>query len=159
MNIKNMYEFIPDYSYIENNNYYLIQFDGGSRGNPGKSAGGAIIYYINNLNNKILIYKCGKYKKLATNNQAEYIGLLCGINKAIELNIKNILIEGDSLLVINQILNKWKVNNKILTKYYNKIIKLFYLFNSIGIKHIKRHLNIEADLIVNNIINNEKNIK
>lgn len=157
--IKNEYienEFIKN-EYIDNNDYYLIQFDGGSRGNPGESAGGAIIYHINKFNNKNIITKCGKYIEYATNNQAEYIGLLCGIYKAKELNIKNILIEGDSLLVINQILNKWKIKNIILKNYYIEINELFKYFNSIGIKHIKRILNIEADNIVNIIINNKCN--
>jgi len=153
--IKN--DYINNNDYIDNNDYYLIQFDGGSRGNPGESAGGAIIYHINNFNNKNIITKCGKYIEYATNNQAEYIGLLCGIYKAKELNIKNILIEGDSLLVINQILNKWKIKNIILKNYYIEINELFKYFNSIGIKHIKRILNTEADNIVNIIINNKCN--
>lgn len=151
------YEFIKNDN-IENNDYYLIQFDGGSRGNPGKSAGGAIIYHIDEFNKKTIINKSGKYIKYATNNQAEYIGLLCGIYKAKELNIKNILIEGDSLLVINQILNKWKIKNIILKNYYIKIIELFKYFNSIGCKHVKRILNTDADAIVNCIINNEFDI-
>jgi len=146
-----------DFEYIKKSNneeYYLLQFDGGSRSNPGEAGSGAVLYDKNN--NKI--FEVGVYKEYATNNQAEYLGLIYGLKKAKKLGIKNIFIEGDSQLVIKQLLNKYKIKNEELKKYYDKIYILFEYFDSIAIKHIYRKYNYVADLIVNEVISNKYSV-
>jgi ribonuclease HI len=91
-------------------NSTLLQFDGLSYPNPGISTSGAVLF---DHNNKV-IFEVGEYIGFATNNQAEYNGLIIGLQRALELNIKNILIEGDSKLIIYQSAGKWKVNNEDL---------------------------------------------
>ena len=92
----------------------LLQFDGGSRGNPGISGAGAVIY----VDNEEKISACIPVFEQITNNQAEYLGLKEGLKIAVEEGFKIIKIQGDSLLVINQVKGTWKVKNKNL-----KIIK------------------------------------
>ena len=85
---------------------YKLFFDGASKGNPGLAGAGAVIYHYEKE-----IWHGHKFiGKKATNNEAEYSGLIIGLNKAIELNIKSLLVNVDSLLVINQLTGKYKCN-------------------------------------------------
>ena len=77
---------------------YKLNFDGCSKGNPGLSGAGAVLYkHEQEIWNES--YFVGDN---CTNNQAEYAGLILGLNQAISLHIKELIVEGDSLLVINQ---------------------------------------------------------
>ena len=77
---------------------YLMRFDGCSKGNPGIAGCGAVIYH-----NSQEIWSGTFYVGInATNNHAEYAGLILGLQKALELNIESLDVEGDSLLVIQQ---------------------------------------------------------
>lgn len=147
-----IYEFIIKSN--NNNDFFLIQFDGGVRYKYLKYASGSCIFN----KDKKMLFRYGQYLDDVTHNQAEYFGLIGGLKRAREFHIKNILIEGDSLLVINQILNKWKVKNDNLKILYNTVIELFKNFDSIGIRHISRNDNKEADKIVNEVMELEDNI-
>jgi len=76
-------------------NSAILYFDGGSRGNPGRAAGAAVIVLAegNSLTTT-------RYMERATNNEAEYTGLIIGLEKAQELGLKSLEIRGDSQLVI-----------------------------------------------------------
>ena len=78
---------------------YKLQFDGCSKSNPGLAGAGAVLYYQNNEIWSSHFFVGEK----ATNNQADYTGLIIGLQKAVELEIKSLLVEGYSLLVINQL--------------------------------------------------------
>ena len=69
------------------------------------------------------------------------------------INIKNIIIEGDSLLVINQLLGKWKVKSENLKSLYEKASTLLKEFDSYTLKHIPRSENKKADKLANNAMN------
>lgn len=132
---------------------FLLQFDGASRGNPGPSSCGFVIFeLIPNSNEKKIFFYSGEYLDIATNNQAEYMGLYFGLKYCFEKKLKNISIEGDSNLVINQIKNVWKVKNEILFEIFNQVKKLMYHLNIISIKHILRDKNKIADSICNKIL-------
>jgi ribonuclease HI len=121
---------------------YTVKFDGGCRPNPGCGAGAFIIY--NDKNEEIT--RGSKYIEKGTNNICEYTGLLMGIEKCISLGIDNIKIEGDSLLVINQITSKWKVNNQVLRELNLKIMDLLKNIK-FEAKHVYREFNKEADAL------------
>jgi ribonuclease HI len=131
----------------------LLQFDGGSVPNPGPSAGGAVMY---ETDRKTVIFEGGEYLDYATNNQAEYTGLLCGLNHAIQLGIKNILIEGDSQLIIFQTIGKWKVNNEHLILLNIQVKEAIDKFDFVGIRHVYRKDNKYADRITNEVIKTKK---
>ena len=107
---------------------YKLFFDGASKGNPGLAGAGAVIY-----DEEEEIWHGSKFiGENATNNEAEYNGLIIGLNKAIDLNIKSLLVNGDSLLVINQMKGDYKVKSKNLVDLYNEAKELEKMFDYIS---------------------------
>ena len=125
---------------------YKLQFDGGSRGNPGPSGSGAVIYFKGEEIWSNYLFLGQKQ----TNNYAEYSGLIMGLEYALKMNITCLLVEGDSLLVINQLTNKYKCKSDNLLPLYTKAIELSKQFESIEFNHILRNQNKRADELSNN---------
>jgi len=126
-------------------NEFILKFDGCSKGNPGHSGCGIVIY-----KNNIEIYATSKYLgENKTNNEAEYSALILGLKKCLKLNIKHLKVEGDSLLVINQINKKWKINSISLMPLYITINNLILKFDCIEFNHIYRNNNKRADELAN----------
>ncbi|PSF37551.1 hypothetical protein C7H19_10320 [Aphanothece hegewaldii CCALA 016] len=125
----------------------ILYFDGGSRGNPGIAAGAAVIQLP-----KKESYIVSDFMKYATNNEAEYTGLVIGLEKAQQLGIKILEVRGDSQLVINQVNGLWKVKSENLQGLYNKARRLISQFNKINISWIPRKDNHLADTAVNECI-------
>jgi ribonuclease HI len=127
---------------------YRLQFDGCSKKNPGLAGAGAVIYkYSKEIWSGDLFVGTN-----ATNNYAEYSGLILGLEKAIELNIKVLHVEGDSLLVINQMTGKYKCNSPNLIEPHNKAKELASKFESINFVHIFRNKNARADELSNQAV-------
>jgi ribonuclease HI len=124
---------------------YILRFDGGSRGNPGISGCGAVIYY----NNDEIWADHLFISETQTNNYAEYMGLIIGLEQAVKLNIKHILVEGDSLLVINQLTNKYKCKSENLLELNKTAHELSKQFQTISYNHILRNKNKRADKLSN----------
>jgi len=84
---------------------YLLKFDGACRGNPSNILGlGSIIY---NNGETVAFHKEAMNVTYGTNNMAEYLALLNGIQLALKRNIKKLIVEGDSE-TCNQA-NKWNI--------------------------------------------------
>ena len=126
------------------NNLACLFFDGGSRGNPGKAAGGAVIIMPDGKKHRV-----GKFLPFATNNEAEYTGLIIGLTKAKLLGITALEVKGDSNLVINQVKGVWRVKNDNLHKLYHKVHSLIKEFSQITINWIPREENKQVDTAVN----------
>lgn len=124
---------------------YKLMFDGGSRGNPGLSGAGAVLYHFD----KEIWFGTFFVGENATNNHAEYTGLILGLQQAIALNIKRIKVEGDSLLVINHMKGLYKCKSKNLIDMYNKAKELEKYFDSIEFIHVFRDKNKRADELSN----------
>ena len=73
--------------------------DGGSRGNPGPAAAGAVVTDESGT----VVREIGTFLGIATNNVAEWTGLISGLEAALELGADEIVIRLDSELVINQL--------------------------------------------------------
>jgi ribonuclease HI len=73
---------------------------------------------------------------------------------AINANVENLHVYGDSLLVINQVTHKWKINNTKLKEIHAQIIPLLSHFHTIQFSHVKRNLNKRADELANEALNN-----
>lgn len=124
---------------------FTLKFDGCSKGNPGRAGIGAVIY-----KNGLEYWASCKYigdKK--TSNESEYSALIFGLESAIEKNIKELSVYGDSLLVINQINGVYKVKNENLFRLYEKAIILKKQFSYIDFNHIYRKDNKRADELSN----------
>jgi ribonuclease HI len=126
-------------------NLYIMRFDGCSKGNPGIAGAGAVIYYDNQELWGDHFFVGEKY----TNNHAEYAGLILGLQQAFEMNIQNLHVEGDSLLVINQMKGIYKCKSPNLMDLYDKAKVLEKNFESITFTHILRNLNTRADELSN----------
>ena len=125
---------------------FKMNFDGCSKGNPGNSGAGAVIY--NNLNNEIWnnsVYVGDN----TTNNVAEYLGCILGLEQCVNLEIKNLIIEGDSQLIIKQLLGEYKVKSETMIPLYEKATTLLKFFDNIEIKHVYRKFNKRADELSN----------
>ena len=118
-----------------------IQFDGGARPNPGEMGIGVVLIEDGNIITEI----SKKLPDYGTNNIAEYMALLTGISKALELGWKHVMIEGDSKLVINQVNGAWKINKEHLKSLYAQVVKELSKFDSYTINWIPREKNSIAD--------------
>jgi ribonuclease HI len=133
---------------------YVVQFDGAAVPNPGKAFGAAAI--LSEGDPRRVILKGGLYLSSATNNQAEYMGLLFGLNQAFQLGIKHLLIEGDSQLVVMQVSRKWNVRNESLARYHKSARELLTLFKYVGIRYIPRDKNALANSLASEGVRLEK---
>ena len=130
---------------------YTLKFDGGSRGNPGVGGSGAVIY--RNSDGELVFTGCRYLGDGVTNNQAEYQGLILGLEALLDKRLKGtdlrVDIQGDSLLVINQIQYKWKVKNEVLKSHHATAVDLLAHLNSWTATHIPREENGRADKLAN----------
>ena len=124
---------------------YLLQFDGCSKGNPGLSGAGAVIY---NYENEIW-GKSAFIGEKSTNNEAEYNGLLIGLLEAKNMGIRHLAVEGDSMLVIKQMRGEYKVKSDKLFDLYNQAKQISDSFETITFTHIYRANNKRADELSN----------
>ena len=122
----------------------LLHSDGGSRGNPGPAASAFVV----EKNGKI-IFSQSKYLGVQTNNVAEYNGLIMGLTKANDLGIKELLVMGDSELIIKQMKGEYKVKSVNIIEYYLKSKTLSRLFSEVRYEHIYRKDNARADELAN----------
>jgi len=124
---------------------FVLYFDGCSKNNPGPSAAGAVIFQ----NDREIWSRSLFVDNKSTNNVAEYMGMIIGIQAAKELGILNIVIKGDSNLVIEQMNGHFKVKAPHLLKLYNQARNILRFFHSVQFIHVYRHLNTRADELAN----------
>ena len=124
--------------------------DGGSRGNPGPSAYGAVIYRVHENGEEELLAELSEYLGSTTNNQAEYQGLVAALNKAHKLDPKaKIEVRMDSELVVKQMKGEYNVKNKELGVWFVKAKQLELAGVRINYEHVRREKNKAADALVN----------
>ncbi|XP_057416215.1 uncharacterized protein LOC130710852 isoform X6 [Lotus japonicus] len=127
----------------------LLEFDGASKGNPGKAGAGAILRSTDGS----LICRLREGAGIATNNAAEYRAMILGMRYALKKGFTGIRIKGDSKLVCMQIDGSWKVKNANLSSLYKVAKELKDKFLSFQISHVLRNFNSEADAQANLAIN------
>lgn len=125
-----------------------VYCDGGSRGNPGPSATGYVIYDSDDN----LIAEGGEFLGVTTNNQAEYHSLKDSLERALAIGATELRMHMDSQLVVKQIEGHYKVKNRDLWPLYESTKKLISNFDSFSIVHVPREINKEADAMVNKIL-------
>ena len=126
----------------------VVYTDGGSRGNPGPSASGFVIYGKDGE----LLFEGGKYLGITTNNQAEYQAVKLGLEKALELNARVVSFRLDSQLVANQLTGVYQIKNRDLWPIHESIKELIMRFKKVTFTHVRREFNREADAMVNKIL-------
>jgi len=134
-----------------------MYFDGCSKGNPGPGGAGAVIYDQNQekekeKEQKEIVALTEWVGVKVTNNYAEYSGLRAGLRSALELGIKELLVCGDSLLVIKQISGQYKVKSPNLLQIYEECKELSKQFEQIEFRHVYRDSNKRADKLSNDAL-------
>ncbi len=125
--------------------------DGGSRGNPGPSASG---YALLDMQDNVIRQE-GVYIGITTNNQAEYHALKIALEACRELQPTKIHVFMDSLLVVNQMLGKYKVRNRDLWPIHQSITELVKSFKTVTFTQVPREYNKLADSLVNQALDDE----
>jgi hypothetical protein len=88
-----------------------------------------------------------KFSPCLSNNKAEYEALLHGLQLAITLGIKRLLVYGDSLLVVQQVNKDWDINKETMDAHIAEIRKLENKFSRLEIHHVVRDNNMTADIL------------
>ena len=129
-------------------NDLFFAFDGGSRGNPGPAAGAAVAC---DASGYVLTERTFFFEN-ATNNVAEYHGLLAAIELATELGVTRLRIQGDSELIVKQLKGEYRVKNKNLMPLFLKAIRELRQFEKWEVMHVPREENRAADQLVNEVL-------
>ncbi len=132
-----------DYSSLQ------LQFDGGSRGNPGVAGCGFTLTTPDGQ----LVYEYGDYLGHRTNNYAEYTALIRGVEAALRLGAKKLAIKADSELVVRQVLGIYRVKNATLKPLYQQAVDLLTKIPSWSIQHVYRSANVRPDELANIAMN------
>jgi len=130
----------------------IVYTDGGSRGNPGPAAIGAV---LNNEKGE-RVAEVSDYIGETTNNQAEYKAVIAAIAKAKELGAEELQFFLDSELVVKQLNREYKVRDKDLAPLFMKIYNAMMGFKKVTFKHVRREFNTEADKLVNAALDKEE---
>lgn len=124
--------------------------DGGSRGNPGPAASGAVLVSPDGH----VLDEAGRYLGTATNNVAEWTALCIGLEKAAERGIRRLAVRMDSELVVKQMRGEYRVKNVDLQPLHKRAQALLRKFEHVEIKHVPRKQNALADRVVNDVLDN-----
>lgn len=130
------------------NKLCVLYTDGACRGNPGPGGAGAVL--MDEKGN--VIFAMHKYLGLCTNNVAEYMALICGLEETIKKGCRRLEIFMDSELLVKQINNAYRVKSTNLIDLMKEVRKLLAHFDDYRVNHIQRNLNKTADQLANEAI-------
>jgi len=121
-----------------------VHIDGGARGNPGPAGWGAVVQRGDGPSVEL----CGALQ-YATNNVAEYTGLLEALRWCRDHGATDVHIRSDSLLLVQQMRGVYKVKNEGLRPLYGQARLLVHEIGRVTFEHVRRELNKDADRLAN----------
>jgi ribonuclease HI len=128
-----------------------LSTDGGARGNPGPAAFG----YVIEADDGHVLAAHGEAIGHATNNVAEYRGLLAGMEKAAELGVRELEVVSDSELLVKQMRGEYRVKNEALKELWEDASDLERKFAKVRYTAVRRAHNELADRLVNEALDAE----
>ena len=123
----------------------VVHVDGGARGNPGPAAAGAVI----STPDGSVLDEATEAIGSATNNVAEYRGLLLGLQRARDLGASEVEVVNDSELVARQVSGRYKVKHPDMKPLHAAAMQALSNFERWSIRSVPRAQNAEADALVN----------
>jgi ribonuclease HI len=123
----------------------LVHVDGGARGNPGPAAAAAVL----STPEGDVVDEAHEYLGVATNNVAEYRGLLLGLQRARALGADEVEVVNDSELVAKQVNGVYKVKHPDMRPLHAEALKALRDFARWSIRSVPRAQNAGADALVN----------
>jgi ribonuclease HI len=125
--------------------------DGGARGNPGPAA----YAYVLEAEDSTVLAAHGEAIGVATNNVAEYRGLVEGLRKAVEVGIGELEVVSDSELVVHQMRGEWKIKKDTLRSLWEEAQDLAAQIGKVCYTAVRREHNELADRLVNEALDAE----
>jgi ribonuclease HI len=122
----------------------IAYIDGGSRGNPGEAGSG--VYFERNGSAWRGLYR---YLGRATNNYAEYTGLIEALQYALKKGFRKLVVYADSELLVKQMLGIYRVKHPVLQRLYAQAKESAHQFARFEIHHVPREKNHQADALAN----------
>ncbi len=132
--------------------FLKIYFDGGSRGNPGPSAIGAVVYDQDDKK----VGQVSEYIGKHTNNIAEYISLEKVLEYISRFETSRVILLSDSKLVHHHIRKIFKIKDKKILDIYLKLTKKLSDYSTVDLRLIPREENMEADRLVNEALDRKE---
>ena len=123
----------------------LLYTDGGARGNPGPAAYGFVL----EADDGTVLAAEGEAIGEATNNTAEYRGLVAGLARAAELAVPEVEVRSDSELLVKQMRGEYRVKNENLRALSLEAARLARRIGKVTYVHVRREKNELADRLVN----------
>jgi probable phosphoglycerate mutase len=130
----------------------VVEADGGSRGNPGPAGYGAL---VRDADTGELLREVAAGIGVASNNVAEYRGLIAALQAAIDLGADDVLVQMDSKLVIEQMSGRWKVKHPDMQVLAKQAAGLVRQLPAVRFAHIRRELNSHADRLANQAMDDQ----
>ena len=124
---------------------YRLHADGAARGNPGPAAYGFVLDSPQGAE----VAAGGEAIGRATNNVAEYRGLIAGLERALALGVRRLEARMDSELVVRQMTGQYRVRNHGLVPLHRRARELSLGFEAWSIEHVRREQNKRADALAN----------
>ncbi|MBF6068098.1 bifunctional RNase H/acid phosphatase [Nocardia farcinica] len=124
----------------------IVEADGGSRGNPGPAGYGAVVFDADHV---AVLAERRESVGIATNNVAEYRGLIAGLEAAAELGARTVDVRMDSKLVVEQMSGRWKVKHAAMIPLADRARRLVAGFDAVTFTWIPRAQNAHADRLAN----------
>jgi probable phosphoglycerate mutase len=124
---------------------FVANVDGGARGNPGPAGWGAV---IQSATGEIVAELHGAIPH-ASNNVAEYQGLLAALTWCVDHSASELLLRSDSLLLVQQMRGVYKVKNDGLKPLYGRARLLADRIGRVTYEHVPREKNAHADRLAN----------
>jgi probable phosphoglycerate mutase len=122
-----------------------LSTDGGARGNPGPAAYGFVV----ESDDGHVLAAHGERIGRATNNVAEYNGLVAGMRKAADLGVTELEVVSDSELLVKQMQGEYRVKNEALRALWEEATDLERRFRRVRYTSVRREHNELADRLVN----------
>ncbi|MFP3938340.1 MAG: ribonuclease HI family protein [Phycisphaerae bacterium] len=132
-----------------------LEVDGGSRGNPGPAGAGVV---VRDDSDGQVLQEFGIFLGKATNNVAEYRGLLAGLQRAAELGAHEVEVVSDSELLVRQMTGQYRVRNKGLLELYEQAQQFVGRFKKCSFRHVRREQNTAADRLANQAMNLKRDV-
>lgn len=123
----------------------IAYIDGGSRGNPGPAGYGVRI----EDGSGTLVEEFHGSLGVATNNVAEYQGLLAALRWAVAHNARPLLVRSDSELLVKQMLGLYRVKHPGLQPLHQEACRLVRSVGDVTFEHVRRERNADADRLAN----------
>ena len=130
----------------------VVHVDGGSRGNPGPAAAAAVIASPEGDVLDEAAVTIGR----ATNNVAEYRGLLLGLERARALGATEVDVVNDSELIAHQVNGRYKVKHADMKPLHAAALAALHGFERWSLRPVPRAENADADALVNQVLDGER---